>query len=154
MTERDEIAAVARRGEHEHPAGLLGKRVDAAEERIRDARRDRDRRVRWRGRELRRLGAELEQRERIPGCGTVEPVDRVGREWPYRFALEQLCGRLPIEPAEPEELLAPEPGATTVSPRVAPEASTRAMPTGSYQEGGDDQSRDEAEERTVSGPDT
>jgi DivIVA domain-containing protein len=57
------------------------------------------------------------------------------------------------EPAEPEEP-APEPGATTVSPRVAPDASTRAMPAGPSQEGGNDEFRDEAAERTVSGPDT
>jgi len=55
------------------------------------------------------------------------------------------------EPAGPEELVAPEPGAKTVPP---PDTSTRARPAGASQEGGDDQSRDQAAERTGSCPDT
>jgi DivIVA domain-containing protein len=56
--------------------------------------------------------------------------------------------------AEPEELLAAEPGAKPLPPGVAPAASTRATPADASREGGNDQSRDEAAERAGSGADT
>ena len=66
--------------------------------------------------------------------------------------LSEAAARFPgEEPAGPEELVAPEPGAKTVPP---PDTSTRAKPAGASQEGGDDQSRDQAAERTGSCPDT
>jgi len=57
------------------------------------------------------------------------------------------------QPAEPEKaMLEPEAGDETEPRGVATDESTRAMPAVGSHEGGDDESRDEVEERTASKP--